>query len=166
MTPALAMTSILLFWHPHLPSHLPAWRDPEARKVAGWTVRVRGDAFSGGAACRISRGGADYQRQALVFHLRPTLDTQTAVYRIDGGPARRASQDQADLAKLGFALHNDDLINPSGGIVRIPVAHLAGAHAVRIETAAGQPPVKFHIEGWDAALAAAKATGCGEADFQ
>ena len=75
MTPALAMTSMLLFWHPHLPS----WHNPEVREVAGWTVRVRGDAFSGGAACQVSRGGADYQRQALVFLLRPTIDTQSAV---------------------------------------------------------------------------------------
>jgi hypothetical protein len=135
-------------------------------RVDGWTLRVQADRFTGAHTCRLWRGGIDYQRQALVFHLPASIDTAGAVYRIDGGPAVPAASDEPELAALGFALHDDDLDNPSGGLVRIPSHRLTAAEAVKIEAAPGRRPVKFRISGLTAALAAARQAGCAEADFK
>jgi hypothetical protein len=136
---------------------------PQSRRLGAWAMVVRNDPFSGYRACRLGSGPVDYRRQALVFHLSHRTDTSGAVYRIDDGPPIWARSDAATLAHLGFALHADDLANPSGGLVRIPAARLAGAKQVRIE-AKGRVHA-FRIAGFEAALAAARSLGCTEEAF-
>ena len=163
MTPThVALIALLSFQLPW--THAPA-SGPSGR-VEGWTLRVQADRFSGARACRLWRGAMDYQRGALVFHLPVHVDTAGAVYRIDGGPAAPVSSDDAELASLGFALHDDDLDNPSGGVVRIPGRRLASAGEVRIESGPARRPVKFKIGGLAAALDAARQAGCHDADFR
>jgi len=158
---------LALLGHLSLPTpwrHVPRPSDP--RHFGGWTLVVRTDAFSTGHVCRLTRPGAEYQRQAVVLHLSPKVDTSQGVYRIDTAPPRSVGDDQATLAGLGFELHNDDLANPSGGLVRIPVGRLLNASAVRVETVAFTASTKFNLGGLRAALDAAKAAGCQDADFQ
>jgi hypothetical protein len=148
--------------------HLP-WTHGDARgeahRVAGWTVTAHVERFTGRMACQVTRPGVAYRRQALVFRLSPRIDTSAAVYRVDAGAPVWARTDEPELARLGFALHGDDLNNPSGGVVRVPQGRLAGARAVQIETAADHRPFKFVIAGLAEALDAAKRAGCGDADF-
>lgn len=134
--------------------------------VEGWALRVQADRFTGAHSCRLFRGAMDVQRQALVVHLPTRLDTAGAVYRVDGGPTVPAVADDGELAGMGFALHNDDLDNPSGGLVRIPLRRLAAAGEVQIEPAPGRRPLKFKLGGLAAALAAARQAGCADADFK
>jgi hypothetical protein len=155
----IALLSLPLPW-----GHAPKPADP--RHFGAWTLNVRVDSFSTGHVCKLSRPGAEYRRQAVVFHLSPNVDTSQAVYRIDAGAPRAVRDDQVTLARLGFALNNDDLDNPSGGLVRIPVDQLLGAAAVRIETTAFGRARKFDIAGLKPALAAAGAAGCRDEDFQ
>ena len=151
----------------HVPSlHVPWPHSSEVSHVGGWVLKAHLDRFAGERSCTLSRGRIDYQRQALVFRLPARVDTDAALYRIDGGEPIAVRADEAELAGLGFALHNDDLDNPSGGLVRIPVHRLASAGAVQIEAAPGRRPVKFRIGGLAAALDAARAAGCSEADFK
>ena len=152
----------------HMPSlHLP-WPHGAAQvsHVEGWTLTTRPDRFAGERACTLSRGRIDYQRHALVFRLPARIDTAAALYRIDGGAPFAVRGDEGELASLGFALHNDDLDNPSGGLVRIPVRHLASAGEVQIQAAPRRRPVTFKIGGLTSALNAAREAGCGESDFK
>lgn len=152
----------------HMPSlHVP-WPHGAAvvSHVGDWTLKTRLDRFAGERSCTLSRGRIDYQRQALVFRLSTHTDTAAALYRIDGAEPVAVRADEAELASLGFALHNDDLDNPSGGLVRIPAHRLATAGEVQIEAGPGRGPVKFKIGGLAAALDAARAAGCAEADFK
>ena len=151
----------------HMPSlHAPWPHAAEVSRVEGWTLKARLDRFSGERSCTLSRGRIDYQRQALVFHMAAGANTVAARYRIDGAAPVPARADEAELAGLGFALHNDDLDNPSGGLVRIPVHRLTSAGEVQIEAAPGRTPVKFKIGGLSAALQAAHGAGCLETDFK
>jgi hypothetical protein len=134
-------------------------------KIAGWTLDWRNDPFSQRQICRLHRGAVDYERQALVFHLPRQVDTSIAAYRIDGAPALFARNDAADLARLGFALHDDDLANSSAGVVRIVLQRLKGARNVVIEPKPFGARFRFTVEGLDSALAEARSR-CADADFE
>ena len=172
MPASLALVALLSL---HLPSlslpsvHLPFGhgRQPNApQRFGDWTLSVRTDSFSTGHVCKLTRPHAEYQRQAVVFHLSPSTDTSAAVYRIVGGVPMTVQADQSELARLGFNLHDDNLDNPSGGLVRIPISRLVAAGDVRIETAAFSRSIKFNLGGLKPALEAAKAAGCRVEDFQ
>ncbi len=161
MSPHLALTVLLSF--------APFWGHGETHRersqIGAWTLRVESDQFAARQICQLSRPRVDYHRQALVFHLSSRADTANAVYRIDDGPPRAVRSDAMDLARLGFALYNDDLTNPSGGLVRIPRQRIMDAREVSIQAKAMAAPVKFRIDGFGAALDAARAAGCGVDDF-
>jgi hypothetical protein len=133
--------------------------------VAGWTLVVRLDSFSGRASCRLGRPGIGYGRHALTLRLPGRPDTAGAVYRIDDAAPTAARDDDMELARLGFALHADDLANPSGGVVRIPERRLADARVVAVRARPGKPFVEFRIDGLPAALDKARAEGCSEGSF-
>jgi len=154
-----AVIALVLFAHP-----AGAWgeRDTHSR-IEGWTLRVRSDRFSGGVMCRLSKHNVEYQRGALVFRLSRRASALTAVYRIDGGAPRASSANALELARMGFAVYQDDLANPSGGVVRIPARQLQGAKSVAIEV--WREPVAFDITGLGAALDAAGKAGCGQDAF-
>jgi hypothetical protein len=134
--------------------------------IGAWTLAVRRDPFAERVHCRLTRPKIEYQRQALTFHLSAHADTSDAVYRVDDGGPIRTRDDAFALARLGFALHADDLNNPSGGLVRVPQARLDVARAIRIEAGANAKPVKFDLQGFSAALDAAKKAGCAADSFE
>jgi hypothetical protein len=156
MQPHLALIALLL-----LPS---TWGHHEIRverrHVGAWTLVVQTDRFSGRVTCQLSKHKIGYERQALVFHLSDRVDTSDAVYKIDGGLPVWVRSDAMELAHLGFALHNDTLANPSGGLVRLPERSLLDAHLVAVQPKAGDAPVNFKIEGFRTALETAHNAGC------
>jgi hypothetical protein len=152
---SLALLLALALW-PHHPREVVQHR----YGVDGWVLEIRKDSFSGDTRCRVQRGRLSYERQALVFHLPPRLNTFDAAYRIDAGPLILARDDAADLAAQGFALNDDDLANPSGGLVRIPARRLDGAKLVQIQPRPETRPLRFNLTGLAPTLAAAKQLGC------
>jgi hypothetical protein len=138
--------------------------DDKRVRVAGWTLDIRQDRFTRRQTCKLFRRNVYYERRALVFHLPTRPDTSRAAYRIDDGPPFWVTSDAAELADLGFSLHDDDLTNPSGGVVRIVVSRLVAAHTVTIEPKAFGSHSRFRLDGLQAALDVAR-TRCIEADF-
>ncbi len=134
-------------------------------QIAGWTLDVAVDRFTGGRGCRLFRPGIHYERQALVFHLTARTDTTAAVYRIDGGAPIATRDDRSDLARLGFLLDGDALDNPSGGLVRVPEARLATAATIWIAPRPGGRPLLYDLGGFAAAHARAEQSGCTPATF-
>jgi hypothetical protein len=130
------------------------------QRLDGWTLQSRRDRFTGKVTCEIQRDRVTVSRQAVVFHFPIRINTYDASYRIDGGPLRKARDDADELAIMGFALHYDDLANPSAGFVRIPWRRIAQAQYVQIEPEPFSRPWRFRLDGLDAALDAAKNRGC------
>jgi hypothetical protein len=153
---SLALLFALVLWPLHPAREVTVHR----YGVVGWVLETRKDSFSGRVVCRLNRGRLSYERQALVFHLPPRLNTYDAAYRIDGGPLLLSRDDAADLATQGFALSDDDLANPSGGLVRIPTRRLGGAKLVQIQPRPNSRPLRFSLNGLAATLAAARQLGC------
>jgi hypothetical protein len=145
------------------------WSNPpthvERSHVGRWRLLVTTDRFTGHLTCTLSRSHVRYERRALVFQLPPRLNTFDAAYSVDGGPPVAASSDAMELAHLGFALHDDDLANPSGGLVRIPERRLEDGKVVKIQSRPNVSPITFKIDGFDPALKAARDEGCVDAAF-
>ena len=135
--------------------------DHATRRVGAWTVREQTDRFTHRSTCAVVRPRVRYERQALVLQLPARLDTSAAVYRIDDGPVISVRDDATELARLGFALHDDDLANPSGGRVTVPARRLTGARMVRVEVKPRGAVYSFKVDGLTSALDAAARLGCG-----
>lgn len=163
MTPsAFALAALMsLPWFSH-----PSDVRREHHHVGPWTITVIQARFAGRTQCTLTARRMDFERGALVIHLPRKADTFDAVYRIDGGPPRSVRADAQELASLGFALHNDDLANPSGGLVRIPAHALTGAARVAVQAKPGAPVRQFRVDSLEPALDAARAAGCGPQAFQ
>ena len=140
--------------------------DHATRRVGAWTVRERTDRFTHRATCAVARPRVRYARQALVLQLPGRLDTSAAVYRIDDGPVISVREDAMELARLGFALHDDDLANPSGGLVTVPPRRLAGARTIRVEVEPRGAVYSFKVDGLASALDGAARLGCGPDAFE
>lgn len=155
---------------PKLPIVDFPWLHPdikvERRHVGGWALKVETDRFTGRLTCSLSKPGIRYERQTLVFQLSRGTNTFDAAYRVDDAPAVSSRSDALELAHQGFALHDDDLANPSGGMVRIPMDRLSGAQTVKIQARPNVMPIRFKVDGLSEALSAAKAMGCGFGDFK
>jgi len=132
----------------------------ETTRVGDWRLTVHREVFTGVVTCKLVRGRTEYRRHTLIVHLPARVDTSAAVYRIDQGKPFWVRQDQMRTARMGFALDDDSLENPSGGLVRIPAERLVGAHALSIEATTNLTPFQFRIDGLDAALARAGRLGC------
>jgi len=153
---SLALLLTLVLW-----THPPVSDVTQHRYgVDGWVLEIRNDRFSGHTSCRVHRGRLSYERQALVFHLAQHVNTFDAAYRIDGGRLFLSRDDAADLAAQGFALSDDDLHNPSGGLVRIPASRLEGAKLAQIQVRPLARPLRFKLDGLGPTLAAAHRLGC------
>ncbi len=155
----LAIIALLLF------PHSGPWGPRDTRsQIEGWTLRVHTDRFAEHTTCRLSKRYIYYDRGALVFQLSSRANTIAAIYRIDGGPPRAASDDAMEFARLGFAIYNDDLTNPSAGLVRIPEGRLRAARAIVIEVK--RSLFKFDVSSFAAALQGARHAGCGPGAFE
>jgi hypothetical protein len=135
--------------------------DQATRRVGAWTVRERTDPFTRRSTCVVTEPRVSYERQALVLQLPARLDTSAGVYRIDDGPVISVREDAMEVARLGFALHDDDLANPSGGRVTVPARRLTGARTIRVEVKPRGAVYSFKVDGLASALAAAAELGCG-----
>jgi hypothetical protein len=133
-------------------------------RVAGWTIDIRKDKFTGRQTCSLHRDGMHYERRSVVFRLPGLPDTTRAAYRIDNGPAFPVAADQATFARLGFTLQSEDLMNPTGGVVRITVDRLGAARRVDIEARPYGSRRRYRLDGFAKALARAS-TWCAEADY-
>jgi hypothetical protein len=102
----------------------------------------------------------DYERHAIVFRLGAGVDTTDAVYRVDDGEPIAVRDEMTSMARQGFAIYQDYLLNPSGGLVRVPERRAVGASTVKIRALTRGPVTTFRIEGFDAALEAALKAGC------
>jgi hypothetical protein len=131
-----------------------------------WSLSVTHERFAGEVKCKLAAHGADFEREAVVIRLGGGVDTSGAMYRVDGGPPRSVQADAMELAGMGFALHQDALANPSGGLVRIPVHLLSGARQVSVQARPGGPVLRYRLDGLDVALDAARTEGCGAAAFR
>jgi hypothetical protein len=161
MLSRLALIPLLLFsmpWSHHGPGNLH-------RHIGAWTLRTNTDRFSGVLSCRLSAHDVEYGRGALVFHLPERIDTSTAIYRVDAGAPVWVSTEMMEMARRGFALNQDDLANPSGGLVRVPEERVTNARTVMVEAGKRGWVTSFKIDGFAAALAAARAAGCTPEDF-
>jgi len=134
--------------------------------AGAWRLSTQYDRFADRTACSLQAPHAHYERHAVVFSFSGRTDTSAAVYRVDDGPPMTASDDEMELARLGFAVHQDDLNNPSGGLVRIPQSKLGGARTVSIQPRPRGPATKFDVEGLGDALAAAAKAGCVAESFR
>ena len=136
------------------------------RRVGVWTVRTDIDRFSGAMSCRLYAHHVEYQRGALVFHLPRSVDTSTAIYRVDAGAPVWVNSELMDMARRGFALNQDDLNNPSGGLVRVPQERVMSARSVMVEAGGRGEVTTFKIDGFASALNAAHAAGCTTEAFE
>lgn len=133
-------------------------------RVSGWTIDIRKDRFTGRQTCSLHSDGMHYERRAVVFRLPGLPDTTRAAYRIDKGQPFQAAADQATFARLGFTLQSEDLMNPSGGVVRITVERLGAARRVDIESRPYGSSHAYRLSGFAKALARAR-NWCAESDF-
>jgi hypothetical protein len=150
----LAFALALPFTHPHAPD-----AQPYRQRIGAWTLSATRYEFAGAVKCELTSRHARYERGALVLRLPERIDTSGAVYRIDGGAPHWTSQDAFQLAKLGFRLSEDNLDNPSEGLVRIP-APSDDIRSVAVQTSAGGRLRTFTVNGLGAALYVAKGVGC------
>jgi hypothetical protein len=145
-----------------------AWHWPfdHKMKAAGWTYEVREDRFANLKSCTLYRRGVTYANRTLTFHLPREIDTSQAIYRVDDSETQPWRVSAMELASSGVALVQDDLRNPSGGLVPVPARTLASARVVIIRPSEKAKPVKFRIEGFSTAMAAATAAGCAPQSFR
>ncbi|HWE98529.1 MAG TPA: hypothetical protein VG248_01925 [Caulobacteraceae bacterium] len=177
MSVSAALAASLLAASLQLPFHHHAARDAAAARpgaptahlrfradsrfrVGRWLLHVRRERFTGAETCSVEARREHIERQALVLQFPRAVDTANASYRIDGAAALNVADDRPGLAIQGFQVWKDDLANPSGAVVRVPLSRLSGAQAVRVEPRRNGHVWAFRVEGLSAALAAAKREGC------
>lgn len=132
----------------------------------GWVMNIAVDRFTQQARCHLFQGAwrsprsITFARRALGFRFAERIDTADAWYRIDGGPPRRALDNDPTLVHNDTPLDTGDLLNPSGGVVWIPVDQVADAETVAIKPTRHSGAVEYHPRGFRAALEAARVNGC------
>lgn len=139
---------------------------PIVQHVAGWTLTIDTDAFTKVRRCHLTRPNVEFRRSALILHAPERIDTSRADYRIDDGPVISVASDQLALAALGFQLENEDLDNPSQGLVRVPAMRLWQPRRISVQPAPGRPTVSFEVSGLVQALEAAADAGCPSEAFK
>ncbi|WP_145998429.1 hypothetical protein [Caulobacter flavus] len=141
----------------------------KAYNLKGWEMRIERDGFTGQTRCRlyapssVLQGRITYARGVLGFHLGEEVDVADAWYSVDDRAPTAWRDDQPALAERREPLAGDNLFNPTGGVVLIPRDRLAGAVTVTIRADREATPRRFRLKGFETALAAARANGCGDA---
>lgn len=130
------------------------------RPVRGWTLVVEKDRFSGETQCRGLARGVSYKNGVLTFHMGRNVNTALAEFRADAGPARSAGDYAVEAAGRGAAFRTDNLLNPSGGLVHLPVEAVRSASTVSIRSAKDKRAKTYRLRGLEQTLEAAKAQGC------
>jgi hypothetical protein len=132
--------------------------DVKARKtrVAGWTLIVYKDSFTGVTSCRLYKRKIAYESGRVAFQFSPSTDTSRATYRVANGPVMTAVAPLDTFMTTNLAR----LDNPSQGRVLVPASELAGAPNVAIRPRDARKARTFRLKGLDKALAQAEARGC------
>ena len=121
MTPILLLFAV---W----PFHGPAADvTTERHHVDAWNITIRRSRFTGAKDCSLVAPAMAVEHDALVLNLGRRTNTVEAKYKVDDGPLLTSASDISELADQGFQLYTDDLTNPSGGVVRIPLHRLKDA---------------------------------------
>ena len=134
----------------------------------GWQISIRRDGFTGQTHCRLYRlktlrqGRVTYAQHTLGFELGAKIDASRAWYILDNGPAKRWQDLYPGLAAARVPLEGPGLLNPTGGVVLIPLDQLADARVVTIRADEKTSPQRFELKGLAEALAAARLKGCSD----
>ncbi len=140
----------------------------KAYHLAGWEMRIERDGFTGQVRCRLfspaglGQGRISYAHETLGFHLDSDQDVAQAWYSIDDKAARPWRGDYPTLVARRVSLEGGSLANPTGGVVLIGQDLLAGARTVTVRADRDSTPRRFRLKGFERALTAARANGCGD----
>jgi len=130
------------------------------RPARGWTLVVEKDRFSGDVQCRGLGRGMTYKDGVLTFHMGRSVNTAQAEFRLDQGPAKAAGDFAVEAAGRGAAFRTDNLLNPSGGLVHLPIETVRPATTVSIRADRDRRARTYRLRGLERTLEAAKAQGC------
>jgi hypothetical protein len=141
----------------------PAQVETQRVNLRPWTLLVSKDRFTGAVTCLAQGRHMSIQDDVVLFDLGPRQDTAAAVYKLDGGAARKtlASVPAGMLPRA--VLDRTPLDNPSNGLVALPLASVSGVRRVDIRANARTQPVGFDLSGVPALLKAEAAHGCAGA---
>jgi hypothetical protein len=138
----------------------PAQTATTHRHVGGWTVKLVRDRFTGGISCSMSKGRVELRSDVLVFHGDSHADTDDAVFRIDGGPARSVREATYDDQRHGYFRDGGPLENPSAGKIALPSFYVTGAKWIYIRANPRRSPQAFDVRGFADALTLARTMKC------
>ncbi|MCC7266011.1 MAG: hypothetical protein IT546_01585 [Caulobacteraceae bacterium] len=154
---------------------LPSWKTPHRLdfgpervrnySVGKWRLETRTDKFTGELACRLKARGMSYANHAVTFHFQGFVDTANAVYRIDGGPARKFADARWELVKGGTMLNRGPSSSPMAGDVPVPANEVMGASAVSVRANKNWGVRHYDVRGLPRALDMAKEQGCTPESF-
>lgn len=172
MLTAAVLAGISIFGHP---LNLPSWNTPHrfdfgpervrTYSVGKWRVEQRTDKFTGELACRLRARGMSYANQAVTFHFQGFVDSNNAVYRIDGGPAKRFADARWELVKGGTMLNRGPSSSPMAGDVPVPAHELMGANGVSVRANKDWRVRHYDVRGLPRALDVAREQGCTPESF-
>ena len=129
-------------------------------EVAHWKFHLTDDRFSGVKQCQITRGPIQVEKGFVRFQLGRSADSADAIYSIDGQPPQNWTVVSPELVKAGIDVEEDNLSNPSGGVVFLPLEMVRDAHEVRIRASGWVSPRIYKISGLPTSLDLAKEQGC------
>jgi|688.fasta_scaffold242530_2 hypothetical protein len=134
-------------------------------RLPTWEVATYRDRFTGEVRCKLYQGrlqhpDVTYAAKTVAFHFRTTLNTTEAAYRLDGGEVRAWRAEYPKLIRLGVQLDGDNLENPTGGLVILPIEDLKAVHTITIRATPRTTPRTFGVDGLADAIASASTHGC------
>jgi hypothetical protein len=161
MFTALALSLLGVIWPFHGKPQITTQRYAEPL----WKVAISRDRFTKGANCTVYQGTLGHPlvsatKTAVRFHFAKRLDVSEAWYALDGAQPKAWRLDAPTLVSLGVSLDGQDIRNPTGGVLVLPIEEVRGVHviAIRLNTKAG--PHLFGLDGMTDALSSAEAQGC------
>jgi len=135
--------------------------------VGEWVLVVKTDSFRQTSRCTISNHhGRDpdvtIADGMVSFHLGGGTDVSDAWYRLDGGPPRAVRDDYAALIAQGAFAEAERLDNPSGGVVRLPLASLGRAGTAAFQVTRASQLKQFKLGNMRPVSDAAERSGCSK----
>lgn len=162
MSTLLIAASVVSFFWPFGPQ--PQTK-ASAYRLPVWNIATYKDRFTGDTRCRVYQGKLNhpdvtYATKAVAFHFPVRMNTTEADVRLDNGPVKAWRLAYPKLVKLGVQLEGDSLVNPTGGLVILPLEDLEGVHAVTVRPTPKSTPKTFGVDGLRDAVANAVSQGC------
>ncbi|MHB8283514.1 MAG: hypothetical protein ACYDD1_02460 [Caulobacteraceae bacterium] len=159
---SVLVTSAMLFGLFH-----PAYQATTTQTYSqdGWLLSVQTDQFTKTVRCELAdrlgqRSNFTVEPHMLQLHAKPSLDTSSAWYRIDGGAPHPWHDLEARLVDTGAMVQAERLDNATEGTVLIPLSALKGAETLTIRPTPKTPPVSTGLGAIKKLIPAANALGC------